>query len=257
MESPGCLGGRCPDPPLYPLVASDDFDGPLPYLFRRLEENAAAENFLAHLPMLGDENTFAVAGASHGTGCAGPFALQIPLQRLAIGCSCWIRIRTTLRGGTRSLPWVQHPMSKCALRPDTEKWSTRSLRRVVGGALWSGPPRRSVACGGAATAVPVAVGAATAGLSLGARGTQAAEAEVRSVFILARFYHRQCPRRTMADGRASEPLGSGSASWALQFSLWPFHWGPPSLRRLCCHRQLCPGLLVAYRRIDQICRSPK
>jgi RHH-type transcriptional regulator, proline utilization regulon repressor / proline dehydrogenase / delta 1-pyrroline-5-carboxylate dehydrogenase len=41
-----------------PVVAPDDFDHALAYLFRRLEENAAGENFLAHLPMLHDQDTF-------------------------------------------------------------------------------------------------------------------------------------------------------------------------------------------------------
>jgi RHH-type proline utilization regulon transcriptional repressor/proline dehydrogenase/delta 1-pyrroline-5-carboxylate dehydrogenase len=57
-----------------PVVASDDFDHSLPYLFRRLEENAGGENFLAHLPMLRDEEIFeteafrftAAVSARHG-----------------------------------------------------------------------------------------------------------------------------------------------------------------------------------------------
>jgi RHH-type proline utilization regulon transcriptional repressor/proline dehydrogenase/delta 1-pyrroline-5-carboxylate dehydrogenase len=57
-----------------PVVATDDFDNALAYLFRRLEENAGGENFLAHLPTLRDEETFeaealrftAAVSARHG-----------------------------------------------------------------------------------------------------------------------------------------------------------------------------------------------
>ncbi len=53
-----------------PVVRADDFDYALPYLFRRLEENAGGENFLAHLPALGDVVAFEAEAERFGAAVA-------------------------------------------------------------------------------------------------------------------------------------------------------------------------------------------
>jgi RHH-type proline utilization regulon transcriptional repressor/proline dehydrogenase/delta 1-pyrroline-5-carboxylate dehydrogenase len=54
-----------------PVVAPDDFDHALAYLFRRLEENAGGENFLAALPDLGSASAFERERARFGAAVSG------------------------------------------------------------------------------------------------------------------------------------------------------------------------------------------
>jgi RHH-type proline utilization regulon transcriptional repressor/proline dehydrogenase/delta 1-pyrroline-5-carboxylate dehydrogenase len=54
-----------------PVVAPDDFDHALAYLFRRLEENAGGENFLAALPDLGSAPVFERERARFAAAVAG------------------------------------------------------------------------------------------------------------------------------------------------------------------------------------------
>ena len=60
-----------------PVVAADDFDTALAYLFRRLEENSSGENFLRHaFDLAGDAAAFAVEQARFELAVADRWAVS-------------------------------------------------------------------------------------------------------------------------------------------------------------------------------------
>ena len=113
-----------------PVVRADDFDYALPYLFRRLEENAGGENFLAHLPALRNAGAFEAEAERFGAAVAGrhhvrrrPFRSDLTAADPLSGCPAFFRPSTPIRAvpwpGRRSSPSsVRCPMSRSA------EWST-------------------------------------------------------------------------------------------------------------------------------------
>ncbi len=84
-----------------PIVARDDFDVAISYLFRRLEENASPDNFLRHLLSL----------------CPGTAEFDDQAQRFQIS----VLERTTVGTGTRrGLSWVTPAAGTFTNQPDTD-----------------------------------------------------------------------------------------------------------------------------------------
>ncbi len=68
-----------------PVVASSDFDHAVAYLFRRLEENAGGENFLAALPDLGQAESFSREEDRFARAVAGRVAIRATPGRHELG----------------------------------------------------------------------------------------------------------------------------------------------------------------------------
>ena len=255
-----------------PVVASDDFDDALPYLFRRLEENAGGENFLAHLPMLGDENTFdaeatrfAVAvSARHGVR-RRPFRTD-PTETgdRASGFAPAADTDPNNPAGRDSILAAVGAVPDVEVRfaPDTRAVDSVVRRAREALAVWaaSSPERRAEAlrsCAGVLESVrPQLVSLL---VHEGRKALAEAEAEVSECVDFARFYAASALDDAWRDGLCSEPLGvvavAGPWNFPLALSLGPafaaLAAGNAAIVKPAPGTPRCASFAI-----DQICRSP-
>jgi RHH-type proline utilization regulon transcriptional repressor/proline dehydrogenase/delta 1-pyrroline-5-carboxylate dehydrogenase len=203
-----------------PVVASDGFDHALPYLFRRLEENAGGENFLAHLSRFGDEDSFEAEATRFAMAVSARHGVRRrPFRRDPVEVDDRVSgfqpavdtdpsnpaARDTILAATRSIPDVEVRVALDARGVDVVVDRAREAL-----AVWAGysPERRAdvlQSCAGVLESVrPQLVSLL---VHEGLKAVSDAEAEVSECIGFARYYAASTVGDAWRDGLCSEPLG--------------------------------------------------
>ena len=256
-----------------PVVAPGDFDHALPYLFRRLEENAGGENFLAHLPMFGNEDAF-----------------EAEAKRFAVAVSARHKVRR--RPFRTDVMEADDRMSGFVPAVDTDP-SNPAARKLILGALGSVPPV-DVRDALDARGVDVLVDRAREALAIwagysperraevlrscadvlesvrpqlvsllvheGHKALAEADAEVSECIDFARYYAASTLDDAWRDGLSSEPLGVVAVAGPWNFPLALTMGGVFAALaggNAAIAKPAPQTPLTASFAIDQICRSPK
>ena len=116
-----------------PVVAAANFDVAISYLFRRLEENAADDNFIRHLfDLASDPSASDPSGSDPGASDPGAFAREAQKFRAAVASRNSVSV-----GSRRALPpsrvgeaggFVNQPDTDPA-RAENRRWAARVLAR--------------------------------------------------------------------------------------------------------------------------------
>lgn len=127
------IGERAQMPLLYtPVVASEDFDVAISYLFRRLEENASKENFIHHLAtMRSDSSTFAEEANKFKTAVATRHSPAVGPARAQIrdGAASTIEPGTQFRNEPDSDPALPS-VRAWAQATSARTWSSESVETI-------------------------------------------------------------------------------------------------------------------------------
>jgi RHH-type proline utilization regulon transcriptional repressor/proline dehydrogenase/delta 1-pyrroline-5-carboxylate dehydrogenase len=207
-----------------PVVARADFDHALAYLFRRLEENAGGENFVAALGDRHDEESFARERARFAAAVAGRHEVRGAPGRHRLARAAH---------GRRDGPRVANEPDTDPTDPVARRWLTGALGakpdesvpgeldeagidRVVrtaaaGAARWAAlpPARRAAILERCAEELAARRPALVALMALEAGKTVAeADTEVSEAVDFARYYAAGARRLDRLDGAAAHPLGT-------------------------------------------------
>ncbi len=215
-----------------PVVGADDFDYALPYLFRRLEENAGGENFLAHLPMLHDEDAFeaeaerfvAAVGARHGVRRRAFRIDPAKAEKRVSGFAPAVDTDPSdpvARGGILSALGAVPDVEVCQVR-DTTGVDAVVRRARDAAAVWAtrSPERRAEVLRSCADVLESVRPQLVSLLAHeGKKALADAEAEVSECIDFARYYAVSVLDDAWRDGLCAEPLGVVAVAGPWNFPL--------------------------------------